>query len=219
MRTGMSEVDEDVDDASAHRELALVLHLVLAPIAEGYEPAHELALVEDGTRADPNGDRGLAHGAESLEQGAYWSHDHTWRLGNRATIDASATRLAGPEESSEAVMPSRHSHGVVGPSSRSRGYALEGKRVPRREQRDRLLTQVRGQLPRQALCIREHRRHYEQRPAVRERAQPRQRERGGRLGHRQRAVTRPHGLEHGGLVAEQRWERAEAHRFTLRVQC
>ena len=42
---------EHVDDPAPHGQLAAVLDLVLAPVAEGDEPAHELLLVETVTAA------------------------------------------------------------------------------------------------------------------------------------------------------------------------
>ena len=66
---------EHVDDATAHRELPAVLHLVLAPVPARHQLGQERIELELVARADHHG-RGHAQGAEPLEQRAHRRHDH-----------------------------------------------------------------------------------------------------------------------------------------------
>ena len=74
---------EHVDDASAHGELAAVLHLVLASVAERHQLGQEHIELELVAGTDHHGGE-LAQGAEPLEQCSNGRHDHRGGRGGHA---------------------------------------------------------------------------------------------------------------------------------------
>ena len=96
---------EDVDDAAAHRELAPVLHLVLAPVAHGHQLGEELGHVDLLPRADDDRRRAFQR-AQPLQDGPDRSDDHPGRTAGGSGPASRSARAAPPG---------------VGPSSRSRG--------------------------------------------------------------------------------------------------
>ena len=106
---------EDVDDRAAHRELAPVLDLVLAPIALS-PVARSARWSRPGRRASTTGSSVLDVGAETLHERPCGRHDHRQRL----------------------VAVAQPPHRAQAPTHRlDRGAdPLEGQRLPCREQLD-----------------------------------------------------------------------------------
>ena len=112
---------EDVDDAAAHRELATVLHLMLAPVPHGHQLGKELTHVDLLPRVDDDRRRALQR-AQPLQNGPDRSDDHPRRRGQ-----------GGVGRSGQCVehrQASAHRLGLWADS-------LEGKGLPCRQNHDR----------------------------------------------------------------------------------
>ena len=180
-----------VDDPAPHRQLAAVLDLVFAPVAELHEPAHQLLVVEAITTRHHHRDRSVLEGSQPLQERTHRGHDH--RRGGRPVA-----------QSPQQTEPTTHRRELG-------ADALEGKRVPRREQLDGVVTEEGTDVVAESLGGGDGGRHHEHGAALAESAHSRHHERDGRVGHSQRATARSHGVHHGGLVAKQRGKRAKAH--------
>ena len=186
---------EDVDDPAAHGQLATVLDLVLASVPEAHEPGHEGLLVDALSGGHVHR---LGHHVErtqALQQGAHGRHHHG--RGRR--------RVAQVPQQTQAL-----------PHGRDLGaHPLEGERVPGREQRHGLLAHERPHVVGHPLGVGHGGGDDEQRPALSQAGQAGQHEGSGGVGDRQRGGPRRHGVDHGGLVAQQGGQRAQAHRVRL----
>ncbi len=123
-----------VDDPAPHGELAPVLDLVLAPVAESDEPGYELVQLETIAACHVHGNSGLLEGAQALQQGAHRGHDH--RRGAVGVLDAPQQPQAPPH--------GRH----LGAD------AFEGQGVPRREQRHGVVPEEGAEVVAEALARR-----------------------------------------------------------------
>jgi len=162
---------EHVDDPAAHGELAAVLDLVLAAVPPGHQLGEERADVDLLARPDDDR-RGPDGGPQPLEQRADRSDDHP-----RGRRQRAVGRVRQRVQDGQAP-PHRLDLGAD---------ALEGQRLPRRQDGDRsgestdglagcgvaLEREKAGQVVRQALGVEARRGDHEQRGPLRERRQRR----------------------------------------------
>jgi hypothetical protein len=174
---------EHVDDGPPHRDLTPVLHHVLAAVPGEHQLRHELVAVE--LLPGPHD-----HRLDVLDVGTQPLHERPHRG------DDHAGRPLGVSQTPQHPCPP--AHGLDGGAD-----ALERQRLPRREQLDRFVAQVGGQVVGQALGLGGRRYRQHDRAAAREPCQPGGDDRPRRLGHRQSRRGAPEHLCQGRLVTEQ----------------
>ena len=190
---------EHVDDGAADGDLAACLHLVLAPVPHPDEPLHELVALDRVTDAQPDGFALLHVRAEALHECAHRGHDD-----GRSRVAALAQPPHHPESPAHGLERRRH--------------ALEGQRLPGREELDLVAAEHRDQVARDALGLGD-RRHRDQ-----DRAHPCElvdgggEEGPGRVGHRHHVGATGRHRDDGVVVREQTrqvCERGIGHHDTL----
>ena len=203
---------EDVDDAAAHRQLAPVLDLVLAPVPEPGQPGHELGLV-DTTRpwATCTGVAASSTGPRRCNRARTGATTTSGGTGGVGGAKATPRAAAG-----DAMRPRRHSNRRRWPMVDTSGLTRsKGKRVPGREHLHRVGTQEGLQVVGDALGVGDRGGDHHHGPAIGQDDHSRQDVGGGGLGHGQHRSPPGGGVDHGGLVAQQRWQCPEAHLVRL----
>ena len=131
---------EDVEDATAHRELTAVLDLVLAAVARAHEPLDEVLERDLGSLCDDDRRRARGGGAEALKERLH-RRDDEWRRGRqpRRRARRSARRRAAGHPASPplarrvrtAASPTLGRAPPRGRRRRPRGRARGAPRRPR----------------------------------------------------------------------------------------
>ena len=200
---------EDIHDAAPHGQLPAVLDDRLAAVAHGHQADHQLIDHDPVTLGHHHRPRRGAPGAEPLEHRLDRGHDDVRPRSTGARGARGARGAAQLPQQAQAAAHGRH----VGADP------LEGKGLPCREhldpagarigrlrpagERPEIVGQLVGGGP--GRCDHEHR------PPGAQADEAGQHEGLGRRGHRQGGAGRADDPRHGGLVAQQGGERAEAH--------
>ncbi len=183
---------EDIDDAAPHGQLAAVFHQGLAPVTHAHQPGDQLVDHQRVTLGDGYGTGGVAPRPELLEDGLDRGHYHA----GRAVVGLARQLPQQLEASSH-----RRDLGA---------HPFEGQRLPGREQPHCFGAEhieVVGQLFRRGA-----RRGDDQHgPTGAEPDHAGQGEGLGRGGHGQGGAGRADHPRHGGFVAKEGRERAQAH--------
>ena len=155
---GVGGRGEHIDDRTAHRELAAMLDLVLAAIADAGEPLDECRRIELVSGTDDDGIDVAGTGTETLHQRARGGDDEQ-------LVRAFAALAQVPQR----AQPAAHRLDAG-------AHSLEGQRLPRGEHIDPLLADEDGQVVRQPFGIGRSGHRDDDRAPIREIGQRRQRD-------------------------------------------
>ena len=213
---------EHVHDPAAHRHLAAVLHLMLAPVAPRHHLRHHLAEIAPVASGHAQRPRlvGADIRAQPLQQRPDGRNDHLRRRHTERSI-SSARALPGACLHSRRLRPGARcrlgSHAAQGlehgePSAhrlRCRAHAFERQRLPSAEERHLLLAEPSAQVIGEALgFVRRGSHHQDRRPRP-QRGQARGHERPGAGGNSDRAGAAAQHRHEARVVAEALGQRTQ----------
>ncbi len=191
---------EHVHDAAADRHLAPVLDLVFTPVPGEGQPLDQLVGVDDVAGRDHDGLGVLDPRSQSLDEGPHGCHDQS-----RPPFCPVAQPPHGPQPPA---------HGLDAGAD-----PFERKRLPCRKDLDRVRSRVGPEVEGEPLGVGAGGHRNQQRLALAQLRQSRQREGPGGLRHGNHGTRRTQHVDDGVVVAQQARKGAEPHRFRLPATC